>query len=302
MTCGAAPAPVRTYRCRVFGCQVELACRGRPATGFAEVAGRLGDLDRRFTRFDPDSELSVFNASAGRWASVSPGLTRLLGHALAVSVHSGGLVNAAVLPRLVAAGYTARWPAPLAATGPGPGGDGPVEPLSAVLELGVGRARLAPGHAVDLGGIAKGLWADEVVDWLGGDAACGLGGDVACAGGGPDGAGWPVRLPDGAVLTVTNGGVATSGTARRRWGPTAHHLIDPRTGRPSCSDVDEVTVLATSAATADWVATAAVVGGDAVAGRLAGRPDVHLCRIGGPRPAAAVPAAVRDAEGGRDAG
>lgn len=263
----------------MFGCLVELAWHGRPAIGVAEVVDRLQALDRRFTRFDPGSELSAFNASAGRWVSVSPELARLLGHALAVAVSSGGLVNVAVLPALRAAGYVDRWPGPLHATAPAPAVGQPVPPLTEVMELGAGRARLRPGHAVDFGGVAKGLWADDVVGWLGGNAVCGLGGDVACAGPGPDGLGWAVSLPDGDVLRVVHGGVATSGTGGRRWGSGVHHLINPTTGRPSDSGVAGASVLAGCAATADWVATAAVIGGGAVADRLRARPDVYLCRL-----------------------
>ncbi|WP_236791793.1 FAD:protein FMN transferase [Amycolatopsis sp. GM8] len=258
------------HSCTVFTCDITLVCQGPPAVPFAEIEWRLRELDRRFTRFTADSELSRLNAGAGRWHDISPELHRLLAHALNVAMASDGLINIAVLPRLVAAGY------PDSLDGPAvPAVDPvPVPPLTSVLELRRRQARLQPGHAVDLGGLAKGVWADDVVSWLGPDSAASLGGDVSCRGPGPRGEGWPVETPSGQVVVVRDGAVATSGTAKRRWGEGLHHLIDPRTGCPSMSDVDEATVVASTGACADWVATAAVVGGTAAAQRLSARTDV----------------------------
>lgn len=50
-----------------------------------------------------------------------------------------------------------------------------------------------------------------------------------------------------AVLTVTNTAIATSSLSIRTWthdGKPAHHLIDPRTGTPSESNLLAITVLA----------------------------------------------------------
>jgi thiamine biosynthesis lipoprotein len=57
------------------------------------------------------------------------------------------------------------------------------------------------------------------------------------------------------VLRVRDRAVATSTTMRRRWmtsdGNFAHHLIDPRTGLPSESDLASVTVVGSSVAEAE---------------------------------------------------
>jgi FAD:protein FMN transferase len=48
-------------------------------------------------------------------------------------------------------------------------------------------------------------------------------------------------------LAISDGAVATSSRLRRRWRTAsgdAHHLIDPRTGRPAHTDVVAVTVVA----------------------------------------------------------
>ncbi len=48
-----------------------------------------------------------------------------------------------------------------------------------------------------------------------------------------------------------------------RFGPDAHHLIDPRTGRPAATDVVQATVLASGAAAAEAFAKSAVILGSA---------------------------------------
>jgi len=54
-------------------------------------------------------------------------------------------------------------------------------------------------------------------------------------------------------------GIATSGVSVHRWQRGAHHLIDPRTGRPAATDVVQATVLARSARDAEVLAKTAVI-------------------------------------------
>lgn len=278
---GTEPASgVRRHVCQIFTCEVVLAGRGEPRVPFEEAERRLRLLEDRFSRFRAGSEISRLNRSNGSWCDISEEMYALLKHALDAAVASGGLVNIAVLPRLVDAGYSESWPAPEHGVTEHAVPGQPVPPLTEVLELRRGGARLMRGHAVDIGGLAKGKWADDVVSWLGPDAAASLGGDVSCRGPGPSGDGWPVALPGGEVLFLADGAVATSGTAKRRWGENAHHLIDPRTGRPSRSDVEQATVIATTGVCAEWVSSALVIGGTAQAGRLGARPGVLGWRIG----------------------
>jgi thiamine biosynthesis lipoprotein len=60
--------------------------------------------------------------------------------------------------------------------------------------------------------------------------------------------------------------VCTSSTARRNWrrnGIYGHHLIDPRSGKPSDSRVISATVIAESAVTAEIIAKTALILGPA---------------------------------------
>src|ERR1043165_1730523 len=72
----------------------------------AEAEAWVHRMHDRFTRFSESSELSHFNASAGAWTRVSDEMGALLREALRAFEVSGGLVHAATLGALLAAGYT----------------------------------------------------------------------------------------------------------------------------------------------------------------------------------------------------
>ena len=125
--------------------------------------------------------------------------------------------------------------------------------------------------------------ADRLSETLGPNVVVNLGGDLRARGSGPRGDGWPVGL-GGATLLLRNQGAATSSTRRRRWGEdgrgetpphlwgggpkgrrggSLHHLIDPRTGAPARTGLEEVSVVAASGFEAEVVAkTALLLGPD----------------------------------------
>ena len=244
--------------CHLLGVGLE---RGRLSWATAWVAG----MADRFSRFEPDSELSRLNASAGRWLDVSPELEAMLRAALDAHRVSGGLVDAGVLASMLAIGYTR--PLRLGPTAVALAEAAPPPPLPEVLAVQPGRARLRPGAGVDLGGIAKGWLADRLAAELGANCLVNLGGDLFARGDGPEGEGWPVGM-GGATVMLRDQGAATSGTRRRAWrdgDERVHHLIDPRTGRPSATDLREVSVVAPTAAAAEVHAKAALLLGSRLA-------------------------------------
>ena len=92
-----------------------------------------------------------------------------------------------------------------------------------------------------------------------------LGGDFAFSGRPLDAAAWRVAVADprspGAILAtlqLNDGGVATSGRDRRRFGPgrSLHHLIDPETGTPAVRGPLAVTVVARDPSEAEALGTA----------------------------------------------
>lgn len=262
-----------------MGTTCALLAVGQPHARLLEVESWVRGLAARLTRFAPESELSRLNARAGEWVEISPTLAAILRDAHRAAEMSMGLVNVAVLPSMLAAGYTR--PLMYGPTASTLETAEPVRPLHEVLELRGDKTRLAPGSGLDLGGIAKGWMADRAVALLGPNAVANLGGDLMAIGTGPRGDGWPVGLR-GTTLLLRDQGAATSSALRRRWGDL-HHLVDPRTGMPAATGLEEVSVVATSGFEAEIVAkTALLLGRDhapaycathAMAWWLGGRDD-----------------------------
>jgi FAD:protein FMN transferase len=228
---------------------------GQPRSRLVEVESWVHGLAARLTRFSPESELSQLNARAGTWTDVSIELAAVLRDALRAGEMSMGLVNAAVLPSMIATGYSR--PLAQGPTAPTLERAAPLPPLHEVLEVRGRTARLAPGAGLDLGGIAKGWMADHAVERLGPNAVANVGGDLMAVGTGPRGDGWPVGLA-GTTLMLRDQGAATSSVRKRRWGEL-HHLVDPRTGRPAATGLDEVSVVAASGFEAEVVAKTALL-------------------------------------------
>lgn len=249
-----ARVPLERRLFESLGGDCEIYGLGLTAARLTEGESWVHEMHDRLTRFSPASELSRFNESAGSWVEVSPLLESLLQECLRAHDLSGGLVNAAVLPALLAAGYTRTF------------SDGPtrvtasvVPPaLPEVLEVRSGSARLRQGASIDLGGIAKGWLADRLAADLGPNSLVNLCGDLYARGGGETGHGWPVGV-GGKTVLLLDMGAATSGTRKRSWGTDLHHLIDPRTGRPSRSDLVEVSVIARTGADAEIFAKTALL-------------------------------------------
>ena len=136
--------------------------------------------------------------------------------------------------------------------------------------LSSGTARLPAGLGIDLGGIAKGWAVDRATEMLAawGAALVDAGGDLRATAA-PDGEPWPIAVQDPFdemndlfVIGLTKGAMATSSIGKRRWerhGQAMHHLIDPRSGLPSQSDLHTVTVLAPTAAEAEVAAKVALI-------------------------------------------
>jgi FAD:protein FMN transferase len=236
-----------------LGGECELYAIGVDDAALKQAHAWVARMHHRLTRFEPQSEVSRLNASRGRWFALSPELEALLRESLRAFEISDGLVNVAVLPALIAAGYTRDF-----AAGPTPASPAPrIPPLAEVLQLRPGEARLVHGGSVDLGGIAKGWLADRLAKDLGDNVLVNLCGDLYARGGGENGEGWPVGFGDKTLL-LKDMGAATSGTTKRAWAG-GHHLIDPRTGLPARTDLSEVSVLASTATDAEVYAKVALL-------------------------------------------
>lgn len=212
--------------------------------------------DAVFSRFRAESELSRVNADSASTLIVSPLFARVLRLALSAAASTDGLVDPTLGAAIEAAGYDRDFGALT---------PDPRPPASA--QIGSWRrVRLAgrllsrpPGTALDLNGVVKALAVDEALQLVAGPGFVSAGGDLAARGE------VTVGLPEGAAVRLRAGGLATSGTTHRRWlrgGAVQHHLLDPRTGRPSIAPWTQVTVAGESCVAADVAAKAAFLLGD----------------------------------------
>jgi|SRR5579864_579855 len=253
---------LEAHEFEALGTSCSVFCVGAPHPRLVEAEHWVRSMGARLTRFSEQSEVGRLNAAAGRWCAIGPQLESLLGESLRAYEMSGGLVNVAVLPSMLAIGY-AR---PLSEGRPVAAATVEARPapaLPAVLSIRPGSARLEAGAGIDLGGIAKGWMADRLVELLGPNSLANLGGDLMSVGAGPHGDGWPVSLA-GTTLLLHDQGAATSSVRRRRW-CGVHHLIDPRTGLPSSAGLEEVSVVAASGLEAEIVAKTALLIGPELA-------------------------------------
>ncbi len=245
-----------------------------PAPGAEEYArGRLAELERRWSRFDPGSDVSRLNATPGALVMVSVDTVALLTAMRHASQETGGRYDPTLLAAINAAGYAtsidgsnrssstvgrARRRCSIA--------DVAVDPITSAVMV-------PAGLGLDPGGIGKGLAADMVVAELIGrgtrGALVGVGGDLAAAGTPPTELGWQVAVDDPldvsrelARFTFDVGGVATSSTVSRTWlqgDRPRHHVIDPATRTCATTDLAAVTVIARAGWEAETHATAALL-------------------------------------------
>ena len=243
------------------------------------VAARIDRWAARITRFAASSELSILNREPGAvTSSVGPSLGALLARARSLSVATGGLVDVTLLAARLAAEQG--------------------------VEAGIrdGTWTLAPSRrgwqvsrqgrvAFDLDGVGKGWIADRALRLFRHypQAMVDADGDVAMRT--TERSDWGVAIEDPrrrtsdlavlvrpAELAAGTCGIATSGTSVHRWqvgSGWAHHLIDPRTGRPAQTDVVQATVVAADALLAEALAKSVVIAGSDAGLRALRRSGAH---------------------------
>ena len=238
------------------------------AAGRAEVEA----CEQELSRFRPTSDLSRLNRNAGEWVPAGRRLIGALRAVLRAREQTAGRFDPTILPALVAAGYDRSFEQLEAR--PARRADGWRAAAAVEIDEESSRARVESGAAVDLGGIGKGFSATRTLEAMravwpslpGG--LVDLGGDIAVWGATPEGGPWRVAIADPrrpgetlATLRLVEGGIATSGRDRRRFGLARelHHLIDPATGAPAGAGPLTVTVVAPSAAEAEAHATALAI-------------------------------------------
>lgn len=252
------------------------------------VDARLAEINKTFSTYDPESEISRFN----RWTDVttafpvSADFSGIMTLAADVVRRSGGAWDPTVAPLVNLWGF-------------GPKGRRSEPPSAEAIteakaRVGFDRIALVTGGlrklqadvTLDLASVAKGFGVDAVAHVLKGRGhnhfMVEIGGEVVTMGRNPEGKPWRVgiNVPDpGAsptavyrVVNLMDKGFATSGDYRNFFtssGRRYTHILDPRTGSPVETRVVSASVVADTCALADALATALMVLG----------PDAGLAMI-----------------------
>jgi thiamine biosynthesis lipoprotein len=257
----------------VMGATADVTVIGGPRVLLEVARGRLTDLERRWSRFIPTSEVSRLNRAEGRPLRVSDETRLLVQRALDGFRVTDGRFDPTLLGAVLRAGYVdsferIRGGAPRVRSGFTSGAH------RIEVDEDLGTVRIPQGIGFDPGGIGKGLAADIVADELRSLGAAGVsvsvGGDVRVSGEAPDGHAWRVAVEDPATgataarLRLRDGAVATSSRLRRRWttvdGEERHHLVDPATGTSASSPVLAASAVAACGWQAEVLAKAAFLG------------------------------------------
>jgi thiamine biosynthesis lipoprotein len=246
-----------------------------------KIDARLDEINRVFSTYIKDSEISRFNAwnRAGEKFQVSTDFMKVMRVGRRIYQLSEGAWDGTVNPLVNLWGFgptrkEIRMP--------------PAADIKALLpEVGFSHIEIKEPNflvknlasvTLDLNSIAKGFAVDEVAKLI---AAAGfknylveIGGEVYATGVRRDGGKWRVgiNLPrkDAAinavykVVSISNKAFATSGDYRNFIelnGVRYSHVIDPRTGYPVSNGVVSVSILADDCTLADGLATAVMVMG-----------------------------------------
>lgn len=269
-----------TLRFPVMGSQAEVTVLGGEASLAGWARARLDDLEQRWSRFIPDSEITRLNRSTGRPQIVSAETFDVVATAIDAWHWSEGRFDPTMATTMAAAGYDDRRGHRSTAE-PFPGRHvAPATPAEIVLDPYPRSISVPAGVAIDLGGIGKGAAADLVARELlssGADGCCvNVGGDVRLAGRPPRPEGWRIDIDLGPglerpVVGVVDGSVCTSTTTRRVWasdlGPE-HHLRNPTDGRPLRTGLLSVSIIGATAVQAEVLTKTAFAAGPATAERL----------------------------------
>ena len=244
--------------------------RARRALELAQ--GEARRIERKFSRYLPDSEVGRINGSQGQPVRVDEETAHLLDYAATCYEVSEGLfdITSGVLRRAWKFDGSDRVPAEATVAG--------LLPYVGWGRVAWGDRTLAlpAGMEIDLGGIGKEYAVDRAASLIAAEIpdafVVNFGGDLYASGPRRGGRPWNIGVDDPertgdatiAAIPLTRGGLATSGDARRYIlyrGKRLGHILNPKTGWPVEGAPRSVTVIAPTCVEAGTLSTLAYLRG-----------------------------------------
>jgi thiamine biosynthesis lipoprotein len=251
---------------------IQITAYGDNASNAIDQAyDRINDIQKKMTASGDDSEVIDINKKAGKdFQKVSPDTFYVIKKGLYYSQSSHGRFDITIGPLVKLWGIgtdKARVPSRAEIKN----ALGHINYKNVVLNENENSVMLKePGMAIDLGAIAKGYAADEVVRILKANgiksAAADLGGNIYVLGKKPNGSPWKIGIQDPfeprgntfATVDVADKTLVTSGVYERYFikdGKRYHHILDTSTGYPVDNGLVSVTIISDSSIDADGLST-----------------------------------------------
>ena len=268
-----------TYSVKVVARSAEESARAVALQ--ARIDERLERVNDQMSTYRPESELERFNRHAATTPfPVSTDTAYVVRRALDIGQKTGGAFDVTLDPLIELWGFDkgARRDTP----------PPPDEIAEAKARVGTSRVSVEdtalvkdrPDVEVNLSGIAKGYGVDRVYQLLLDegftDVMVEIGGEVRARGKNAKGEPWRIGIsvprstadPTAVLVAVplTDAALATSGDYRNFFesgGQRYAHILDPGSGEPVRRDLVSASILAADCTTADALATAAIVLGEA---------------------------------------
>ncbi len=232
---------------------------------------KCDEIEKIFSRFRQDSEISKINSQLGIYFQASPQLLEIAKSALKYHEETQGYFDPRIISQLEDSGYASDFAQV-----------GSVKLFEKKQEVDFRRQlesdlvikneQIAFFERMDFAGIVKGYAADQIADFF---SSCGwknflvdCGGDMFFAGKDKNENPWYIDIEGIAyqnlMLELRQKGIATSGIGKRKWeieGKRFHHLVNPKNPAQYSFELKSVTVVARSTCQADiWAKTLFIMG------------------------------------------
>ena len=239
-----------------------------------KLEDKINELDDMLSTGKETSEVSRLNRSGG--AVLSPTMANLIKRSKAIYNKTDGLFDITIYPLMELWGFPTK-------NYKVPSGKEIAEKLKLVgfdkIDFNEETRKILfknKGMEIDFGGIGKGYITDELVKILTDEkvesAIINLGGNVFGFRKKPDGSLWNIAIRDPnepdkymAAIRLEDSAVITSGGYERYFeenGIIYHHILDPRTGKPSDSGLKSVSIISKDGTLADALSTSLFIMGE----------------------------------------